>query len=390
MKLLVTSLPDLKKMNPQRYHHILYHLSKKHEITLICVNAWQLPEKKDEYLKELLKNIDYHHLSDDHLSSIVQELYTGRLIKRLKNDIEFSSFDAHISFNSLLAGYTIPKKMSIPSVLDICDDIIDWIDISSSVPSIFKPAAKSYSRYMLRKNIRNSKHITYSLAGIKEKFDFPDSKSTCVPNGVDSQLFVQCSDDYRQKLDISKDDFVIGFVGYLGDWIDLATLFEAIKILSKSIKIKVIIAGTGKKHNEFLSLPSKYNINDSVVFVGDLPYLEVPKFISSMDACMIPFSKNAVSEGALPIKLFEYMSCEKPVISTLLPGIKSIMGDLVFYYETADDLAKIIRELYHDTGVREAHGKKGRTIVYEKYSWKNISNSYENILTNVKENNVAN
>ncbi len=38
MRILITSVVDLRKMAPNRLHHFIRHLSQKHEIAVICIN----------------------------------------------------------------------------------------------------------------------------------------------------------------------------------------------------------------------------------------------------------------------------------------------------------------------------------------------------------------
>ena len=57
-------------------------------------------------------------------------------------------------------------------------------------------------------------------------------------------------------------------------------------------------------------------IAENVIFTGNIQYLDVPDYISSMDICLLPFDTGMVSQNALPLKLFEYMACPVPVIST--------------------------------------------------------------------------
>lgn len=58
---------------------------------------------------------------------------------------------------------------------------------------------------------------------------------------------------------------------------------------------------------------------------------------SAMDFCLIPFKRSSISENALLLKLFEYMACEKPIISTELPGIKAVVGNKVMYAANEDE-----------------------------------------------------
>jgi glycosyltransferase involved in cell wall biosynthesis len=96
---------------------------------------------------------------------------------------------------------------------------------------------------------------------------------------------------------------------------------------------------------------------------------------------------NEVMRNIVPIKMYEYMACGKPVISTRLPGIMKEFGhnNGVIYVEQPTEVLKKVIELRNDDGSIREQGNKARKLV-EKYSWDKITSSFENILTSVVKN----
>lgn len=383
MKILVTSLPDLKKVHPQRPHHLLKYLSQKHEITVLCVNARWLEERQDEYLRTCLKNVNIYYISENKLSPILQEIFAIKSLKNLGN----LDFDIHISLNSLLMSYIVAKKLKVPCLFDICDDIISWIDSSPQIPTLLKSIGKVVGSFMLERNIKISERITYSTDFLKRSYSLPENKSVLIPNGVDTNLFYKRNEETKAKerFNISEDVLVLGFVGFLGEWVDLQTVFETIKILQDQIKIKLIVVGNGSKFARFKELSKNCGFQENAIFTGYVPYSEAPEYISYMDICLLPFDTSAVSQHALPLKLFEYMACEKPVISTPLEGVKEAVGDRVLYASNAEELKQRILELYHNEELRKRLGKEGRRFVERNYSWDKICRKFEEVLIEASE-----
>jgi len=383
MKILVTSLPDLKKISPQRPHHLLKYLSQKHEVTVLCVNAWWLKERQDEYLRSSLKNVNIYYICENKLSPILQEIFAIKSLKNLGN----LDFDIHISLNSLLMSYTVAKKLKVPCLFDICDDIISWINSSPQIPTLLKSIGKVVGSFMLERNIKITERITYSTEFLKSSYSLPENKSVLIPNGVDTNLFYKRNEETKAKerFNISEDVLVLGFVGFLGEWVDLQTVFETIKILQDQVKIRLIVVGNGSKFARFKELSKNCGVQENVIFTGDVPYSEVPEYISYMDICLLPFDTSAVSQHALPLKLFEYMACEKPVISTPLAGVKEAVEDQVLYASNADELKQRILELYHNEELRKRLGKEGRRFVERNYSWNKICRKFEEVLIEASE-----
>jgi glycosyltransferase involved in cell wall biosynthesis len=319
------------------------------------------------------------------LNPIFQEILAVKKLESLKRNLKLNSFDIHISLNSLIASYFIVKKLKVPSVLDIYDDIIGWIDISPWMPTLLKPIGKIIGSFMLQENVKVSKKITYSTESLKTSYNLPESKSILIPNGVDTNLFYYRHNGKIKELLGINDDFVLGFVGSLEEWVDLETIFEAAKMLRNYIKVKIIIVGNGSKYLKFKNLSRSYGVQSDVIFTGSVPYSKVPEYISSMDVCLLPFNTSIVSRNALPIKLFEYMACERPVISSSIPGIRDAVGDAVLYFSNLNELIQNVLKLYYNEELRIKMGKKGRAIVKQKFSWDEISKRFEKVLIEVVE-----
>lgn len=378
MKILVTSLPDLKKIHPQRPHHLLKHLSLNHDITVLCVNAWWLNDHSSEFFKKNLNNIEFHYVSKKKTNSLIQEISWWYNLRKL--NLDFSSFDVHVNFNSLIGGFFSLKKTNLPTIFDVCDDLVEWVSISSQIPKILKPFGRLLAKFMLNKNIKASKKVTLSLISLGELFDVPPEKSILIPNGVDTDLFCKIE---KKTLDNFNDIFTIGFVGFLGDWIDFTPMFRVIKEL-QNLEIKMLIVGGGDNRTKLENIAKKMGIFDKIEFLGDVEYFEVPNYISLMDVCLLPFDKGKISKGALPLKLFEYMACEKPVISTSLKSVEKSVGNLVLYADSSEELKNHITELYAKEDLRLKLGVEGRYFVKENYDWEEISAHFEDLVYQMK------
>ena len=383
MKILVTSLPDLKKIHPQRPHHLLKHLSLNHDITVLCVNAWGVDDHSNEFFEKHLDNIKFYYASKKKTNSIIQEIYWWKNFKKL--DLDSSSFDAHINFNSLIGGFFFSKKTNLPTLFDVCDDLVEWVSISPQIPRLLKPLGRLLANFMLKKNIKASKIVTLSMISLGELFDIPPEKSIIIPNGVDTDLFCKIKkktlDNHN---DINHNDiFTIGFVGFLGDWVDFTPIFRVIKEL-KNLDIQMLVVGGGDNRTKFENIAKKMGIYDKIEFKGDVEYFEVPNYISLMDVCLLPFDMGKISKGALPLKLFEYMACEKPVISTPLESVKKSVGNLVLYADSSEELKNHITKLCAKENLRLKLGVEGRYFVKENYDWEKISVHFEELVYQMK------
>lgn len=375
MKILVTSIVDLKSSQHNRPHQFVRYLSKKHDVTVLSINDWWKAKQGDlksysSDFDEVFKRINIIHLTDRKVSPILQEILSLKKV----DEIVKEEFDVHLNYSTLSSGYVAARKIS--TVYDIADDLGAMIRASPQIPRIIRPLGGAVGDILIKKNIDTSKVVTVTTDTLFKSYNIPKSKSKIVPNGVDTELFRDYGSIKREELGL--DGFIIGYVGVLREWVDLAPVFAALKNLDTSIKMLVV--GKEGRFKEHVNLAKKYGLKDRVIFTGMVPYSQVPKFISAMDACLIPFSRNAISENALPLKLFEYMACSKPVISTVLPGVKKVIGDNIIYTNSVEDYRSAISQLYDNPELIDAMGISGRQFVETGYDWAKIVSNLEEIL----------
>ena len=377
MKILITSIVDLKKSQHNRLYEFIKYLSEKHEITVLSINDWWKgrQDNLEYYIKDfddVFKRINYRYLTEKKVNPIFQELYFKENIKEILKE----NFDIHLNYSSLITGYMISKN--IETVFDMADDLIAMIKDSPQIPYVLRPLGGYLGKEFLKKNIEKSKKIMLSTDLLKETYNIPEEKVEIIPNGVDTNLFK----NYEEaKKELGLNGFIIGYVGVLREWVDLEPVFKALKILTNKYRdIKMVVVGKEGRFKENIELAEKYEVGGKVIFTGTIPYSQVPKYISVMDVCLIPFKLNKIAQNALPLKLFEYMACEKPVISTEIQGVKRAVGNKVLYASDVREYTEKINMLYEDKRLRGKLGKEGRRFVEENYRGEEIAKRVEDIL----------
>jgi glycosyltransferase involved in cell wall biosynthesis len=380
MRILITSIVDLKKSQHNRPHQFVKYLSKKHEVTVLSINDWWKggQDNLEAYSSEFdddFKRIDYYYLTDKKVSPILQELLFRRKVKEVLKE---EDFDVHLNYSTLISGYVAAKR--VKTVYDLADDLGAMIKESPQIPRLMRPFGGILGDLMVRRNIEKAEKVTVTTDMLKIAYSIPDGKCEVISNGVDTNLFRNYG---NAKEELGLDGFIIGYVGVLREWVDLEPVFGALKDLDA--EIKMVVVGKEGGFNENVRLAKKCGVSDRVTFTGMVPYSQVPKYISAIDVCLIPFKKSQISESALPLKLFEYMACGKPVISTELPGIKNVAGEKVMYATNEKEYKERIAELYKNEELRHEMGKSGREFVAENYNWEKIVERMERTLLTVGE-----
>jgi glycosyltransferase involved in cell wall biosynthesis len=390
MKILVSSIIDLKNSaHNSRLHQFLNYLSQDHDISVLSVNdCWkvkwdQTAENYNQSFKDLFEKIDLFYLTDRQVSPFIQEALSVVTVGGTLDKIGISDYDVHFNYNGMISGYLVGKSAlsrGIPTVYDIADDLPEMVRTSPQIPSFMRPTGFLVSKVILNRSIRNSERVTITTESLCNAYDIPREKWELLPNGVDNELFSPKSCNHIKEKYGLADSFVVGHVGVLREWLDLEPLFIAIREVASKNNVKLLIVGGGAGYNKTVELARDLGVLDHTIFTGTVPYTHVPEYISCMDVGVIPFKQDNVSNNSLPLKLFEYMACGIPIISTHVDAIERHFGQTVRFVSNVDEYIQEIIQLFDDTKLCNRLGADGRRIVADDYQWTAIAKKLENIL----------
>ncbi|MFY9556491.1 MAG: class I SAM-dependent methyltransferase, partial [Blastocatellia bacterium] len=107
---------------------------------------------------------------------------------------------------------------------------------------------------------------------------------------------------------------VIGYYGAIADWFDIELLTEAAR--RRPEYTFVLLGGV------FDVDVTKLKALPNVRLLGQQPYETMPQYLYHFDACMIPFKINPITEATDPVKVYEYLSAGKPVVTVALPELE--------------------------------------------------------------------
>ncbi len=140
------------------------------------------------------------------------------------------------------------------------------------------------------------------------------SKALLINNAV-SQEFIDAVDaetGNAQELEAFQGHPILGYYGAIAEWLD----FELIEHLATELlNARIVLIGpVSEAVSERIAMTLKNHTN--VILLPPCKHLDLVPFLKNFDICMIPFLKNAVTDAVSPVKLFEYFSAGKPVVTT--------------------------------------------------------------------------
>ena len=158
-----------------------------------------------------------------------------------------------------------------------------------------------------------AKLLEEQLKQYLKKYNIKNENILYLPNAVDSDLF-EPRKQYDQPKDLKLGEKTLIYYGYLwGSWFDW-NLIEQIANSFKNVEINLIGDYAG-----IIDITKRMPGN--VHFLGLKKQAELPSYLQYSDYAILPFKPDEIGKYVSPLKLFEYIAMNKPVISTPLDDI---------------------------------------------------------------------
>jgi len=385
---IITTVKDPLKGAHDRLHHIIAALSQLSRIRILSTNAWWLSQTGEsiyqsglESIRQFQTRLDVKYFTNRNASPILQELI-GSIIA-MTSRLE-PNLCMHLNYHSTFPGWALSRRFrrrDIPNLMDIADDLPNFYKKSSTLHWSIQPIAYEISRLMLLDAIKVSDHVTCTSELLADCYSVPKKKRTIIPNGVDASQFYPMEVGAERKRLGLNDRFVIGFIGTLREWVDLEMLVEALIEVDKQHKATVLIVGGGSHDPSIGKMVENAGIDFRMI--GEVPYSKVPDWINLLDVGVVPFKINEMTDNSLPMKIFEYMACGKPVISTPLKSVRQPLGTSLLYSRNPLELSSNIVDLIENRDQYMGLSRGGLELVRTVYNWKNIEDQFKSIFENL-------
>jgi glycosyltransferase involved in cell wall biosynthesis len=287
-------------------------------------------------------------LRSDLIADIVG-MQVGRIVS---SEIQKRGWDTYICWNRIpLSAHILPHLCPAPE--HIIYDITD--NYSAYAPRLRQRIDRRESRLLSCADLvlATSERLIPSRSKINPNIHY-------VPNGVDFELFASVGnpDMPPHPTVVAMPKPVIGFVGYVADWVNL----DIVEALGKRWPGHVIMVGPIKP-----SLRDKIRRIQGVQWTGFIEDRgDLPRYIQGMDVCLIPFYVNALTMDMNPLKIWEYFATGKPIVSVDLPTLEPFSDLVDIAFNVEDFVAKVEARLKQ--GEDPERAAKRRRIA-ANFSW---------------------
>jgi len=144
--------------------------------------------------------------------------------------------------------------------------------------------------------------------------------------------------------------------------------------------IHLLLVGAGNELDNLKQQVNQANLEQSVTFVGRVPFEQVSRYYSLADVMVFPRESIRLTELVTPLKPLESMAQFKPVIASDIGGHRELIADgktgFLFEADNASALASKIIDVIDDKALLEKVSEQGLVFVREERNWLNTAKQY--------------
>lgn len=259
------------------------------------------------------------------------------------------------------------------------------------IPTIFEthaPIGQSrQTRYFRRLvNAPGFRHIVVITRALKAHYlaahasELGDEDVVVAPDGVDLERFNSpCSASVaRERLGMAPDRFTVGYAGHLYPGRGGEIIVEMASRLPDVMFL--VIGGLAPDIEQYQAIARRRGLSN-LLFVGFIPNGDLPQYLFACDVLVMPYQRkiSVSSEGrgnsadwASPMKMFEYMAAERPIITSDIPVFREVLTErnaILCDPTDAGAWCRAVEQMRRGSIDAKALSRRAREDV-EKYTWR--------------------
>ncbi|UNQ73147.1 glycosyltransferase [Infirmifilum sp. NZ] len=366
---------------PNRLYHLARHWAERHSIYLLRYPSYPISTSIERFLRrtDILPTAKPAGNPGTYYLKNAKALYEA-----LKKTLEREPVEVIVHANILPSTFAVrlARRQGVKTVFDYLDH--------------YPESASAYYRNRLAKklvhtavyaitiyNLRNSDEVVTVSHALKQLVDKHARRPAhLIPNGVDTKLFKPTpKETARRELALENHDPILLYYGSIAEWIDWQALLQlTARLKPRHPKALLLLVGKTYGHLD-LEIKQKarsLGVEDNVKLVPPQPQEKIPTYISAADIVYAPF-KNIQMNLGTPVKIFESLSCSRPVIAADLYEFKLWFKDFLLYYRDINDLESLTLQIIDNYEEYRSLVEKAREYVEINFDWKILAQRYEEV-----------
>lgn len=288
--------------------------------------------------------------------------FVDRLLKRIEDQFDL------VHLHSPLVAPVQTKRPVVSTIhnpLKVDIRYVELVDAFSLALRLQLP----FSHHLERGVIKQSRAITTVSASVAEElreYGLDPGQISVIGTGVDVSLFEPAT------VKIPSQNPYILCVGRLAYRKGLSDLIEAMRLLSGTLKTKLVLVGSGPLEQRLRRQVIRYGLQDRVEFYGQINNKQK---LAEVYRGALVYVQPSWYEG-LPVTILEAAASGVPVIATSVSGnvevIESGENGMLVPARAPSELAKAIAQLSEQPDQRRKFANAGLEVVHGRFTWDKV------------------
>jgi len=356
----------------------------------ISPNIWSNEEKIDENIT-LYRTWTYSGYNSNFIGRIIGYLsYTfSSLFKSFKlkkpDVIIITSPSIFVGISAII----LSKFKSVPFILEVRDL---WPESAVATGVLNNKILLNILYWLEYKLYTRSHKIVVLTPAFKENIEnrFPQFKNKIkiITNGADFNIM---DSDIQAKAIREQHGWnnkkIFAYFGAHGVANDLMQVIEVAKKMQENTNVLFVLIGDGMQKKSLQEKAHKYKLKN-LQFIDSVAKNKVVDYINATDICMAILKKTDTFKTVYPNKVFDYMSCKKPILITIDGITRKLIKDAKCgLYATPENLEEFKKTVDEFTKMSDEElfrlGKNGFEYVKLHFDREKLAERYINIIKDV-------
>lgn len=300
--------------------------------------------------------------------------YWRRFVNELFAQIQFNAI--HVNDLPLAeVGYEAKCKYGVKYVLDLHENWPVLLQLSAHTNTFLGKLLSSNSQWIRyeKKMCQLADKIIVVVDEAKTRIcnlGVSPEKVEVVSNTLNLDQF-----DPIERKEFKTDKFRMLYVGGINYHRGIQVVIQAISILKKrGVEVVFDLVGDGRYLPEIKKLIEELKVQDNVTVHGFKHFTQIVDLYESANVALIPHVKSGHTDNTIPHKIFQYMYAQIPMIVSncdpLVRLVNETKSGISYRYDSPEELADIIADLYEHPDKLNDYINEGRQAVIDKYNWK--------------------
>ncbi|SCG86388.1 glycosyltransferase family protein [Methanobacterium congolense] len=329
----------------QRPHFIAESLSHFYELEVVCQRSLRRSKdltKKDNVVHVTpMFNIPFYNTKLLYpVNKFYGKIYINYLLKKYDPDYIWITFP-------LLYDY-VPSNSKYKIIYD-CMDNAAAFDLNENLKLKVLELEKSLIKeaYLIFVSANN-------LATNLNKIHECKNKMFLIRNAFGGQILETKEYDGI----VNKKTYKIGYIGGVHSWFDFETVEYTLKKI-KNIEYHII----GPVSEDII----KSHHHKRIKFYGSIKHCDLYSYVHDFDCMIMPFKITDLILSVDPVKIYEYINYNKPIISVFYDELNRF-SPYVYFYSTKEEVTQILQTMVKN-GFEKKYSNTQRIKFLKDNSW---------------------